>query len=48
MCLIIPYYYTKFEGQKKYIMKIKGPFVKIMLLNEIVQHPLFKSNFNIS
>jgi hypothetical protein len=28
-------------------MKIKGPFMKVMLLNEIVKHPLFKSNFDI-
>jgi hypothetical protein len=28
-------------------MKIKGPFMKVMSLNEIVKHPLFKPNFDI-
>jgi hypothetical protein len=28
-------------------MKTKGPFMKVMLLNEIVKHPLFKPNFDI-
>jgi hypothetical protein len=28
-------------------MKTKGPFVKIVLLNEVVKHPLFKPNFDI-
>jgi hypothetical protein len=28
-------------------MKIKGPFMKIMSLNEVVKYPLFKPNFNI-
>jgi hypothetical protein len=28
-------------------MKTKGPFVKVVLLNEVVKHPLFKSNFDI-
>ncbi len=27
-------------------MKIKGPFVKVLLLNEIIKHPLFKPNFD--
>ncbi len=29
------------------ILKIKGPFMKVMLLNEVVKHPLFKPNFDI-
>ncbi len=37
----------KFEDQKNIIMKTKGPFLKIVLLNEIVDHPLFKPNFDI-
>jgi hypothetical protein len=28
-------------------MKIKGPFMKAMSLNEIVKHLLFKPNFDI-
>jgi len=28
-------------------MKTKGPFMKVMLLNEDVKHHLFKSNFDI-
>jgi len=28
-------------------MKIKGPFIKIMLLNEVVKCHLFKSNLDI-
>jgi hypothetical protein len=28
-------------------MKTMGPFVKVMLLNEIVKHRLFKSSFDI-
>jgi hypothetical protein len=28
-------------------MKIKGPFMKVMSLNEVVKHPLFKPNFDI-
>jgi hypothetical protein len=47
MCLIIPHYYKKFEDEINYIMKIKGPFMKVMLLNEAIKHPLFKPNFNI-
>jgi hypothetical protein len=29
------------------IMKIKGPFMKVMSLNENVKHPLFKPKFDI-
>jgi hypothetical protein len=47
MCLIIPYYYKKIQDEKKIIMKTKGPFMKIVLLNEIVKHPFFKPNFDI-
>jgi hypothetical protein len=28
-------------------MKIKGPFMKVMLLNETIKHLLFKPNFDI-
>jgi hypothetical protein len=28
-------------------MKPKGLFVKVVLLNEVVKHPLFKPNFDI-
>jgi hypothetical protein len=28
-------------------MKIKGPFMKVMSLNEVVKHLLFKPNFDI-
>jgi len=28
-------------------MKIKGPFMRVMSLNEVVKHPLFKPNFDI-
>jgi hypothetical protein len=47
MYLIIPYYDNFFEDEINCIMKTKGPFMKIMLLNEIVKHQLFKSNFDI-
>jgi hypothetical protein len=35
------------EHEINCIMKIKGPFMKIMSLNEIVKHLLFKPNFAI-
>ncbi len=44
MCLIVPYYYKKI---KDCIIKTKGSFVKVMLLNESVKHPLFKPKFDI-
>jgi len=47
MFLVIPYYYKKFEDEINCIMKIKGPFMKIVSLNEAVKHPLFKPNFDI-
>jgi hypothetical protein len=47
MCLIIPYYYKFFEDEINCIMKIKGPFMKIVSLNEVVKHPLFKPSFDI-
>jgi hypothetical protein len=28
-------------------MKIKGPFVKVILLNETIKHPLFQPNLDI-
>jgi hypothetical protein len=30
MCLIVPYYYKMIEHEINCIMKIKGPFMKIM------------------
>jgi len=47
MSLILPYYYNFFEDEINAIMKTKGPFMKVMLLNEIVKHRLFKPNFDI-
>jgi len=47
MCLIEPYGYKKFEDEINYIMKIKGPFMKVVSLNEVIKHPLFKPNFDI-
>ncbi len=47
MCLIVPYYYKKIEDKINCIMKTKGPFMKIMLLNVVVKHPLFKPKFDI-
>jgi hypothetical protein len=47
MCLIKPYYYRKIEDEINCIMKIKGPFMIVVSLNEVVKHPLFKQNFDI-
>jgi hypothetical protein len=47
MCLIVPYYYKKIKDEINYIMKIKGSFMKVMSLNEVIKHPLFKPNFDI-
>jgi hypothetical protein len=47
MCLIAPYYCKKIEDEINCIMKIKGPFMKLVSLNEIVEHPSFKPNFDI-
>jgi hypothetical protein len=48
MFLIIPYYYKKIiEDEINCIMKIMGSFMKVMSLNEVVKHPLFKPNFDI-
>ncbi len=47
MCLIIPYYYKTIEDEINFIMKTKGQFMKVMLLNEVVKHILFKPNFDI-
>jgi hypothetical protein len=47
MCLIVPYYFKILEDEINYIMKTKEPFMKVVLLNEIVKHHLFKSNFDI-
>jgi hypothetical protein len=48
MCLIIPYYYKKkYEDEINCIMILKGPFMKVMSLNEVVKHLLFKPNFDI-
>jgi hypothetical protein len=45
MCIIVTYYYKKTEHQKNCIMKIKGPFVKVVSLNEIIKHPLFQPKY---
>jgi hypothetical protein len=47
MCLIEPYCYQKIEDEINYIMKIKRPFMKVVSLNEVIKHPLFKPNFDI-
>jgi hypothetical protein len=47
MCLIVPYYYKKIKDQINCIMKIKGPFMKVVPLNEVVKHLFFKPNFTI-
>ncbi len=47
MCLIVSYYFKKIEDQRNLIMKTKGPFMKVVLLNEVVKHPLFKLNVDI-
>jgi hypothetical protein len=47
MSLIIPNYFYKFEDETNFIMRNKGPIIKVMLLNEVVKHPLFKPNFDI-
>jgi hypothetical protein len=47
MFIIVTYYYKKFEDEINCIMKIKKPFIKVMSLNEVVKHHLFKPNFDI-
>jgi hypothetical protein len=47
MCLIVPYYYKKFEDEINCIMKTKRPFMKVVSLNKVVKHHLFKPNFDI-
>jgi hypothetical protein len=47
MCLIVPHYYKNFEDEINCIMKTKEPFMKVMILNGIVKHLLFKPNFDI-
>ncbi len=37
----------KIEDEINCIMKIKGPFMKVMSLNEVIKHPLFKPKFDI-
>jgi hypothetical protein len=37
----------KIEDEIICIMKINGPFMKVMSLNEVVEHPSFKPNFDI-
>jgi hypothetical protein len=48
MCLILPYYYKKIKDEINYIMKIKGPFMKVVSLDEVVKHILFKPNFDMN
>ncbi len=40
-------YYKKIEDEINSIIKIKGPFMKVVLLNEVVKHLLFNPNFDI-
>jgi hypothetical protein len=47
MCLIVFYYYIKTKDEINFIMKIKEYFMKVVLLNEVVKHFLFKPNFDI-
>jgi hypothetical protein len=47
MCLVEPYYYKKIEDEINCSMKIKGPFMKVVLLNKAIKHSLFKPNFDI-
>jgi hypothetical protein len=47
MCLINILLLQKIEDEINCILKTKGPFMRIMLLNEAVKHPLFKPNFDI-
>ncbi len=47
MCLKVPYYYQKIEGQRNLIMKTRGQIIVVMLLNEVVEQPLFKPNLDI-
>jgi len=48
MCLIVFYYhYKKIKDEINCIMKIKGHFMKVVSLNEVVKHPLFKPSFDI-
>jgi hypothetical protein len=44
---MILHYYKTIEDEKNCIMKIKGPFIKVVSLNEVVKHHLFKPNFDI-
>ncbi len=37
----------KIKDEINCIMKIKGHFMKVVSLNEVVKHPLFKPNFHI-
>jgi hypothetical protein len=47
MCLIVTYYYKNFESKKNGIMKIKGPFVKVTMFNEVVKGLLLKPKHEI-
>jgi hypothetical protein len=47
MCLIVTFFFFKIEDEINCILKIKGPFMKVMSLNEVVKHPLFKPKFDI-
>jgi hypothetical protein len=47
MCLIVPYYYIYIKDEINCIMKTKGSFMKVVPLNEVVKHHLFKPNFDI-
>jgi hypothetical protein len=47
MSLIVTYYYKKIDHQRNCIMKTKGPFVKVVSLNEVVKDLLFQPNLDI-
>jgi len=47
ICAYLPYYYKKSKDEINCIMKIKGPFIKIVSLNETIKHLLLKLNFDI-
>jgi len=38
---------THFENDRVCIMIIEGPFIKVMLMNEVVKCPLLKPKFKI-
>jgi hypothetical protein len=37
----------KIEDERNCIMKTEGPYVKVILWNEVIKHPLLKPNLEI-